>query len=219
MSFAVDRDLLALEPGLFRDVSWTAQKLVDVAGASVSGTTLTASGADFVGAGVAAGHIALVAGVAHEVVTRLSATQLTVSRLREEATAPAIPPGATTGAAVVIATFMPQIRIVHEQVMRSLGIEPSAASGAPAVEAGAPTEANVVNPGGLARLEALGALHLIYTGAAALVDAASPLWAKAEVYRARFAEERRATGAALDLDGDGIADAVRRASALRLVRG
>lgn len=221
MPFATDRDLLVLEPSLFRDVSWTAQKLIDVpgggGGASISGTTLTASAADFVGAGVAAGHVALVAGVAHEVVERLSATTLTVSRLRADPVgAPIAPPG-VTGAALVIATFGPQIRLIHDQVMRALGIEPTGAlsggGGGGASQEGAVTEASIVNGGALAEVEALGALHLILSGAAALVGEDSTMWAKAMEYRERFQEARRRAAAMLDTDGDGVGDAARRISA------
>lgn len=219
MSFATDRDLLALEPALFREVVWSSQKLAEAAGVTVAGSTLTAPGADFVGAGVGEGHVALVNGVAHEVVARQSATALTVSRLREEPSGPPVPPAPASGATLVVATFAPQIRIVHEQVMRALGIEPAGTPGAPAQPAPwALTEQSIVNPRALARAEAAGALHLILSGAAALVGDDSPLWAKAAAYRERFAAERRRACALVDLDGDGVADAVRRVSVSRLER-
>ncbi len=219
MSFATDRDLLALEPGLFREVAWASQRLVEATGVSVAGSTLTAPGADFVGAGVGDGHVALVNGVAHEVTARLSATALTVSRLRDEPGSAPIAPAPVSGATLVVATFVPQIRIVHEQVMRALGIEPAGSPGAPAEPgAWAPTEQSIVNPRAVARAEAVGALHLILSGAAALVGEQSTLWVKAAAYRERFAVERRRTCALVDLDGDGVADAVRRVSVSRLAR-
>ena len=84
--------------------------------------------------------------------------------------------------------------------------------------AGEPDASSVINTEDLARLEALGALHLIYAGASA-VAAGSPIEAeKAEWYRRRFMEERGRVVAQIDLDGDGRADAVRRPTAMRFVR-
>ena len=69
--FATDRDLLALEPNLFRDVGWVSQRLV-VGTGSISGTTLTMSAQDvaFDGAGVGAGSVVVVDSAAYEVRAR-----------------------------------------------------------------------------------------------------------------------------------------------------
>ncbi len=213
MSFATDRDLLVLEPGLFRDVGWSAQRVVESGGVSVSGTTLTSAGSDFVGAGVTSGHVVLVNGAPLEVVARLSATQLTVSRLREESSGGAIAPGAMAGAALVVMTFRPQLATAHAQVLRSLGIEPGAAAGL-----GVVGEGSIVNGAALVRVEALGALHAILASASALVGEASPMWAKAQMYRERLREERQRVAALIDLNGDGVADATRRMNVMRLTR-
>jgi hypothetical protein len=68
------------------------------------------------------------------------------------------------------------------------------------------------------RVEALGALHAIFASASALVEQNSPMWARAQMYRERFIEERRRVRVDIDLDGDGIADATRTISAMRFVR-
>ncbi len=213
MAFATDRDLLVLEPGLFRDVGWSAQRVVEASGVSVSGTTLTSAGSDFVAAGVTAGHVALVNGAPMEVAARLSATQLTVSRLREEASGSAIAPGAATGATLVVMTFRPQLSVAHGQVMRMLGIEPGSAA-----QVGGVGEGSIVNPGSLTRVVALGALHAILASASAMVGETSAMWEKARMYRERFEEERRRVAAQIDLNGDGVADATRRMNVLRLTR-
>lgn len=213
MTFATDRDLLVLEPSLFRDVGWSAQRVVEASGVTVSGTTLTSAGSDFVAAGVTAGHVALVNGAALEVVARLSATQLTVSRVREEANGGAIAPGATTGATLVVMTFRPQLSVAHAQVMRALGIEPGSAA-----QIGEVGETSIVNPGSLTRVEALGALHAILASASAMGGEHSAMWAKAQMYLERFREERQRVAALIDLNGDGVADATRRMNVLRLER-
>lgn len=220
MPFAADRDLLVLEPNLFRDVQWTAQRLVSVT-ASVSGTTLTAAGADFVAAGVTTGHVALVDGTPCEVISRTSATVLVVSRPRGGLDDAAIPPAAASNKALTIHTFGPQIAIVHGQVLRMLGIDPDEPAGE--VARGALTEAAVLNPRALRLVEALGALHLVFAGAAAIAGSAvggleiGPA-ARARFYRERFDEARRLAAARIDTNGDGVADATRYLNLVQLTR-
>jgi hypothetical protein len=218
--FITDRDLLVLEPNLFRDVGWAGQRLLSATG-SVSGTTLTVPGADFVALGVDAGHVAVLGAnyEAVEVVQRLSATSLQVSRPRADAAGAAIAPSAGTGLAVVIGTFRPQIAIVHRQVLRMLGLgEAGSALGG---EAGL-DESAVTNPGELALLEAAGTLHLVLgsAGAVGAVGGAGGAMARrAEHYREVFAAERGRTAARVDTNGDGVAEVTRYLNVVQLGRG
>jgi hypothetical protein len=220
MPFTTDRDLLILEPGLFRQVQWVAQRLIS-ATCSVSGTTLTSSGVDFVAQNVGPGHVALADGVAVEVVARLSATSLTVSRPRATLDEATVPPAQVTNKTLTISTFLPQVQIVHEQLLRMLGIEPADAgvSGLAGVD-GVLTEAAIMNPRSLRLVEALGALHLIYAGASTVGDTGveGGAAARAELYRARFEQVRRIAAARIDTDGDGIADATRHLNVMQLTR-
>lgn len=211
MSFAVDRDLLVFEPALFRDAAFAAQTRVQTADAAIAGTALTSAAADFVASDVNAGAVALVAGVPLEVVARLSATQLTVSRLRESTAAAPVAPAPVSGATLSIITFAPQIRVMHDMLLRTVGVDPDD-------PAASPSQADITNPGAFIRAEALGALHLIFAAAAPIAGDDSPLWVKAELYRNRFAAERRRLIAGVDLDGDGQPDAVRRPSVIQLTR-
>ena len=217
MSFARDRDLLVLEPNLFRDIGWTGQRLVDVASATLTGKTLTLPGVDLAALGVGEGNVAVVGGAALEVIARLSATTLQVSRLREDPGGAPIPPLAVSGVSAQVWTFGPQIRSAHERVLRMVGIEPDVGGRAPT--GGVLGESAVVNRRAVARAEALAALHVIFAAGAAAATEDSLLWRKAESYRERFAEERRRLEVAVDLDGDGLADAVRRPTVAALVRG
>lgn len=212
--FAADRDLLVLEPNLFRDVSWLGQRLF-TGTCNVSGTTLTVSGVDLAALGVEAGHVVVVDGASFEVVARVNSTTLTVSRPRAMLDGPAIAPIAGTGRALTITTFAPQLGIVHRQVLAMLGLLDVASGSQP----DAFTEAMVVNPRELRLLEALGVLHLVFAalgGAAGKSDA--PESGRAEMYRRRFAAERARVVARLDTDGDGVADVTRRPSTVLLVR-
>lgn len=212
--FATDRDLLVLEPRLFLDVSWTAQTLVNAAtGGTIngSGDTLTLSGGNFVNLGIDAGFVAVAGATPVEVRSRIDATNLRISRPRAADTDPDIPAAAGSNLKVVIHTFRPQIGIVHDQVMRLLGIEPGGVT--------QPAETDITNPGALRLIESLGALHLIFASAAALVGYESPLWIKSQMYAERFRGERARLVAEIDLDGDGEPDTVRRPNVLQFVRG
>lgn len=211
--FATDRDLLVLEPNLFRDVGWLGQRLVQGTG-SVSGTTLTVAGVDLAALGVTAGHVVVVDGASLEVTARLSATTLTVSRVRAEADSAVVPPAAGTGLAVVITTFRPQIALVHRQVLRMLGV---AAVGEGS--GGEISEAQIVNAEDLRLVEAAGALHIVLASAAALAGPQSALGQRAEAFKRMFAAERGRVSARIDVDGDGVADAQRYLNAMQLFRG
>ncbi|MCL4220275.1 MAG: hypothetical protein KJZ65_02780 [Phycisphaerales bacterium] len=215
MSFANDVLLLTLEPALFRDVAWVSQRLVLGTG-SCTGTVLTMASQDvlFDAAGVQAGHVVLVAGTAYEVIARVSGTVLTISRLRSSGDDALIPASGSTGVEVSVLTFAPQIAMVHRQVLRMIGIEPDVHEREESIGVSA-----IVNPEAMARVEALGALHLVYTGASSAMGPESPLAHKAEFYRQRFADERQRAVAMIDTDGDGQPDAVRRLNILALVRG
>lgn len=210
--FSSDRDLLAWEPNLFRDVLWVGQRLVKGT-AGVAGSTLTFTSADVTldAAGVDAGSVVSVAGVSYEVVARLSGTQATISRLRVDSDAAVLPPSPVASAEAIIATFAPQRRLVHDQLLRMLGIEPSSTDAEP-------SESSIINPDALRPLECLGTLHLVYASASA-GDMGSALGTRAEMYRARFAAERQRAAAILDLDADGMADATRRFNLIQFVRG
>ena len=206
-----DRDLLMLEPNLFRDLGWLGQRRFGGTG-SIAGTTLTVSGdVALDDAGVSAGHVALVDETAYEVLERLSATELTVSRLRAEATGATIPPTPVSGKPVAVYTFEPQVALARAQVLRSVGIDPEGES------AGAPTEGDILNPGALRSAIALGALHLVFTAAADFGDPEA-LAGKATMYGDRFAAELRRVTVEIDTDGDGQPNALRRAAAAFLHR-
>ncbi len=215
--FATDRDLLIYEPALLNDVHWAGQQTIsNDAGVMITdGTVLTLpSGQDFAQAGVQAGDTLLLNSIPVEVVSVDDDNIATVSRLRDSTDDE--PLGVLDGEVGVQVrgwTFRPQVSAVHDQLLNALGL----VAGAGSVDT--PGEGMVTNTIDLKRTEAIGALHLVYTSAAALVGGESPLWAKAKLYRDRFVNERRRAAAAIDLNADGKPDAVRRASVFRFTRG
>ncbi len=216
---ASDRDLLILEPTLFRDVVWLGQRL-SRGGGTISGTVLTFASPDVAleDAGVTSGHVATVAGVSYEVIERVGANQVHVSRPRASAAGTTLPPSPVAGADAWVVTFSPQIALAEAQVLRMLGIDAEAAAG-PAPDGGRRlTAADITNPEALRRLVALGALHLVFAGASVLGGPESAHGERAAWYRTRFADERARVVVELDTDGDGQPDATRTLNAFRLSR-
>ena len=199
MTFSTDRDLLAIEPAVFEDVPFVAQRRLSVADGVVSGTTLTSGGADFDAAQVDVGSVVLVAGVAHEVLARVDANTLTVSLPRTHKTDPAIPGGDGTALEVTAQTFAPQAELIHDGLLRLLGIDPD--------DAGAAIdESAIISVSLMTRLEALGTLEVVYSGAASLVGDNDTLLMKAGEYRRRFRQACAGASVSLDTDGDGVVD-------------
>lgn len=211
---AHDKDLLALEPGLFRDASWVGQRLV-VGTASVSATTLTLTSQDvnFEQAGVGAGSVVLIDNEPAEVIARTSATVLTVSKLRAGGDEPSIPLPTASAAAVRVFTFRPQLELVQRQVLRMLGLEPDAPA-----PAGQPTTEHIANPEALRPVIAVGAVHLALVAASALSGELSPLRQRADMYRRMYALQRERLVVRFDMQGDGSAEFVRRPNLMRFTR-
>lgn len=213
--FTTDRDLLQYEPQLFNDVRWAGQTLLTHTGAALNaaGDAVTMAGVPLAARGVGVGSVVLLSGLAVEVLALPASDAITVSLVRaKKGDAPIPVPGGPRSVDVIIATFRPQIALVHDRILRSLGIEPDDPT------PGALTESAILNPGALSRVEALGALHTIFATSAALVDEHSPMWAKAVMYRDRFIEERRRVRVDIDLNADGEADATRTIDTMRFVR-
>lgn len=212
-----NRDLLVLEPRVFNDLGWIGQRLHRATDATMiaGGVGVTDASAPFAGLGIDAGHVLVINGTPVEIASVDSPTQATISVVRAAVTDTPIPARALTGTVTIECfTFAPQIAQAHERIIRGLGL----ALG-PTAEGGAIGEDRIVNAGDVARVIAMGAMHLIMAAATPLVADPSGTRSKTEAYRERFAAARRGLVAEVDLDGDGIADAARRVSLVHLVRG
>lgn len=214
MNYSTDRDLLAHEPNLFTDLTWVSQERLNLEDVTVSGTTATTAAGDFAAAGVEAGGVVLIDGVPHEVVGRDADDTLTVSLLRADLGESARP-GAQGGPFTLVArTFAPQAAMVRGGLLRLLGIDPSD----PAEDDAALTEDAVVSLSVMARLEALGTLERVYSGASAL-SGDNTLWQyKAGEYRRRFRAAISKASVLIDTNDDGVADERRHLGVVRYRR-
>lgn len=198
MAFSTDRDMLVLEPNLFRDVTFAGQRVAEGSDGVLSSGVLRSATSDFVSAGIDTGHFVVVEGVAFEVIERIDATSLSVSRLRASVDDPAIPPGDGSSLSFSITTFSPQIELMHQQLMQLL-------EGETDLDAVALIDA-ILNPDEFARVESLGAMHLVMAGASSLIGDRGMLWMKATMYRERFVASRARLRVFLDIDGDNVID-------------
>lgn len=210
MNFSTDRDLLLLEPNVFRDAPFVAQQRVSVNDGVLVGTTLSSITADFASAQVEPGGVVLVNRVAHEVISRDDEDTLTVSLLRTRTTDAAIPSVDVEDAEVRVRTFGPQASLVHDCLLRLLGIDPEDPDGL--------SEEAVLSLSVMARLEAIGTLERIYSGAAAIAGDNAMLQVKACEYARRFQIAAAQSTVLIDVDGDGHPDERRHLGLIRLTR-
>jgi len=212
MNFSTDRDLLALEPTLFNDVAFPSQKRLEVTDGIASGSTLTSATANFITAQIEAGDVVLIANVPCEVIARVDANTLTVSKLRRSFAGDAIPPGNGSSLTVIHRTFEPQAKFVHDDLLRLLGIDPDGA--------GTITEDAIVSLSVMRDLEALKTVAHVYESAVALgaEENNEVFTAKAVQFRQRYRLACRQSVVHLDLNGDGESDAWRDMSLIELLR-
>ncbi len=212
MVLTTDRDLLIHEPSVFIDASSIATSLLSAADGSVTGTRLTSASSDFQAAGIDAGHVIVIGTQATEVVTRVDPTNLDVSRPRAALTEVKIPPGDGATLSIDVRTFGRMIAEVEAWILGALGIDPAD-----------PTlpldETAILNPGDIQEVVALRTIAQAFAAASARAPTDASLVDRATLYSQRAVEVRRQTKAVLDLDADGIADAIRHIDVVSLQRG
>jgi hypothetical protein len=202
MSLIADVDLLLVEPSIFTAAAAAATSLLSAADAATSGTTLTSASSNFVAAGIDGSHVAVVGSEALEIVERLSATQLAVSRPRAQATDQQIAPPAGSGQTFQIISFARLIDQTQADLLSALGVDEH--------DPDLPLdESDVVNPAPLARLIALRSIERAFSLASAIDPDDDSLPNRAAHYSALADEVAASTAVLLDLDGDGEADDVR----------
>jgi len=216
VTFSNDAEILKYEPILFGELHLPWQVLAAGTGAGLSGTTLTASGVDFVAAQVQAGGVVYLQSAdgsldgAYEIVSVDSATQLSISVVRAGSTDTAVPPPAATNISYRISTFGPQTAEVGFQLTEYFGIKP----GNPASEIDAD---DILDTTVLRLASVFAVISSIYTMLAGKTKDQN-YWNKSLYYQKLSAKARGRCRLSIDVGVDGIADVTKIGAVGRLVR-
>ncbi len=215
-TFSNDVDVLKWEPVLFGELHLPSQVLVGGTGATLNGTTLTAVGADFVGAGIGAGGVICLRSAdgtvdgAFEIASVDSATELTVSVVRADTSDPAIAPPPGNNVSYRVSTFAPQASEAAFELTQCFGIQPGDPTSEIIVE-------NILDTEGLRRASVLRVIAKVYAMWASK-PAGEHFWQKGLFYEQLYEKARQRCHVTVDLGGDGVSDVLRVGGAIRLVR-
>ncbi len=216
VTFSNDADILKYEPILFGELHLPWQVLATGTGAALSGTTLTAGGADFIAAQVQAGGVVYLQSAdgsldgAYEIISVDSTTQLSISVIRADSTETAVPPPAATNISYRISTFGPQAAEVGFQLTEYFGISP----GNPASDIDAD---DILDTSVLKLASVFAVISSVYAMLAGKTRDQN-YWSKSLYYQKLFAKARGRCRLSIDVGTDGIADVTKIGAAGRLVR-
>jgi len=216
IKFCNDIDIAKYEPVLFGELHLPWQVHICGDNGQISGTSFSASGADFVTADVEAGDViylrssdGAIDGI-YEVVSVDSATELTISVIRSEKEADAIAPPAGTGIYYRVSTFEAQIVEAGLRLTEYFGIGPG--------KAGAEIEAeNIIDAEVLKPAAVFSVLSSVYAMLASNATDEN-YWAKSLHYKKLFEKARERCRLCIDTDGDGLADLTLDGSSIRMLR-
>jgi len=216
VSFSNDVDILKFEPILFGELYLPWQVLAAGTGGELSGTTFTASEADFVSAQISAGGVIYLQSAdgtldgAYEIVSVDSATQLGVSVVRSDSDDAAVAPTAATDISYRISTFGPQASEVGFQLTEYFGIKPGNPASDIDVE-------DVLDTDVLKRASVFAAISSVYAMLASKARDEN-FWKKSLHYQKLFAKARERCRLSIDFGSDGVADVTKVGASGRLVR-
>ena len=216
VSFSNDADILKYEPILFGELHLPWQVLTAGTGGTLSGTTFTASDADFTTAQVSAGGAIYLRsedgsldGV-YEIVSVDSGTQLSLSVIRSDPTDTAVAPPAATDISYRISTFAPQANEVGFQLTEYFGINP----GHPASDINVE---DVLDTSVLRLASVFAVISIVYAMLAGKAKDEN-YWRKSLYYQKLFAKARGRCRLSIDVGADGIADVTKVGASSRLMR-
>jgi hypothetical protein len=216
VSFSNDSDILKYEPMLFGQLHLPWQVLTEGTGGTLSGTTFTATGEDFISAQVSAGGVIYLRSGdgtldgAYEIVSVDSATQLSVSVIRCDSQTNVIAPPAATNISYRVSTLAPQANEVGFQLTKYFGIRP----GNPASEYDVE---DVLDKSVLRQASIFAMLSSVYAMLAGKADNEN-FWKKSLYYQKLFIRAKEQTRLSLDLGSDGVVDISRIGASGRLIR-
>ena len=214
-TFSNDVDLLKLVRELVRELAWASQTLCAGSDGVLSGTTLMSAGGSFEVARVKAGHVVYLNDGAdldgcYEIVSADSATQLTVSVVRQSSDDAAVAAPSGSGVSYRVSTFDPQAEEVAYGLLQYFGIE----SG----QEDAVTAEQIVDGRSLRQTAVCGVLAAVFAASACGEGEGSGHWKKSLHYKQLFHTARTRARVGIDTDGDGVGETVLSGGTVRLRR-
>jgi len=216
VSFSNDADILKYEPVLFGELHLPWQVLAEGREGTLSGTTFTAAGADFIAAQVQAGGVIYLESQdksldgAYEIVSVDSQTQLSVSVIRTDSQSEAIAPPAADDVSYRISTFAPQAYEAGFQLSEYFGFRP----GNPASDYDAE---DILDTSVLRQASVFVVISSVYTMLAGKAKDDN-FWSKSLYYRKLYNQARARARFNLDCGSDGIVDITQSGASGRLLR-
>ena len=215
-SFSKDIDILKYESILFGELHPPGQVLISGSNGVTSGTTFTSTGSDFTSASVEAGGViylrssdGAIDGV-YEIVAVDSATQLSISVLRELSTDNSVGLASATNVFFRVSTYKPQIGEAEFELTEYLGIKP----GDPDSDY---DSSDVLDTGGVKRMTVFLTLSRIYSMLASKSDSDNSL-EKSQYYQRLYEKSRERSRVSLDVGSDGQADVEINGGSIKLKR-
>ena len=216
VNFSNDVDILKYEPVLFGELHLPWQVLATGSGGTLSGTTFTASGTDFVSALVTTGQVIYLQSAdgsldgTYEIVSVDSATELTVSVIRTDSNDEPIAPPAATDISYRISTLGPQAGEIGFQLTEYFGIGPGNPASDVDVE-------DVLCTDVLKRASVFAVISSVYAMLASKAKDEN-FWKKSLHYQRLFEKAKERCRLSIDVGGDGVADITKVGASRRLVR-
>lgn len=204
------------EPVLFGELHLPQQVLAKGTGGTLSGTTFTAGGADFVNAQVSSGGVIYLQSAdgtldgAYEIISVDSATQLGISVIRSDSTQASVAPPAATDISYRIGTFGPQTNETAFQLTEYFNIGP----GNPASEIDA---ADIPDTEVLKRASVFAVISTVYAMLAGKAEDEN-FWKKSMHYQKLFVGARERCRLSIDIGSDGVVDITKVGASGKLVR-
>lgn len=216
VSFSNDADIMKYEPVLFTQLYLPGQVLTAGTGGTLSGTTFTASDADFVSAQVSVGGVIYLKSAdgsldgAYEIVSVDSATQLGVSVIRTYCDDESVAPPAAADVSYRISTFGPQTAEAGLRLTEYFGIAP----GNPASDYCAE---DILSTDVLKAASVFAVISGVYAMLASKGEDEN-FWKKSLYYQKLFEKARQRCRLSIDVGSDGVADVTEVGASVRLVR-
>lgn len=203
MTLVTNLDLMRMEPTLFTSAGNSGMTLMSANDASVSDNEVTSASSDFVDVGVSTLDVAVVDGEPVEILVVNSATSLDVSRRRADSGAAELKPDPGTGLGLSIISFDLLLQRHEDWVLEALAISPDHPTN--------PIDTSqIVNLAQIKQLISMKVVAQAFARSSALDPENGVLDAMAAFYTATVEDATRRTAALLDLNGDGVADSIRR---------